>query len=133
MIKESNRIFKRGQVWLINLGSVETRRGSIQYRVRPCLIISNDKNNLYSSNLTIIPISSASTKIRKMLPTHTLITPHNSNIKMDSIIMAEQISVISKEQAIENLFEIDKDILLQVSYTIAVQVGLLQSMPAQIN
>lgn len=133
MIKESNRIFKRGQVWLINLGSVETRRGSIQYGVRPCLIISNDKNNLYSSNLTIIPISSASTKIRKMLPTHTLITPHNSNIKMDSIIMAEQISVISKEQAIENLFELDKDILLQVSYTIAVQVGLLQSMPAQIN
>lgn len=94
------------------------------------MIISNNKNNLYSSNLTIIPISSASTKIKKMLPTHTLITPENSNIKMDSIIMAEQISVISKEQAIEKLFELDEDILLQVSYTIAIQVGLLQSIPA---
>ena len=130
MLKESNKIFKRGEIWLINLGTIETRRGSIQYGVRPCLVISNNRNNLHSGNLTIIPISSASTKIRKMLPTHTLITPETTEIKMDSIIMAEQITVISKDQVMEKLFELDEDILQQVNYTILIQVGLLQSMPA---
>lgn len=130
MLKENNKIFKRGEIWLINLGTIETRRGSIQYGVRPCLVISNNRNNLHSGNLTIIPISSASTKIKKMLPTHTLITPETTEIKMDSIIMAEQITVISKDQAMEKLFELDEDILQQVNYTILIQVGLLQSMPA---
>jgi len=130
VLKESNKIFKRGEIWLINLGTIETRRGSIQYGVRPCLVISNNRNNLHSGNLTIIPISSASTKIRKMLPTHTLITPETTEIKMDSIIMAEQITVISKDQVMEKLFELDEDILQQVNYTILIQVGLLQSMPA---
>jgi len=97
---------------------------------RPCLVISNNKNNLYSTNLTILPISSASTKIKKMLPTHTLITPENSKIKMDSIILAEQITIISQDQAIEKLFELDEDILQQVNYKILIQVGLLQSIPA---
>lgn len=130
MIKESNKSFKRGEIWLCNLGEIHNQKGSIQMGKRPCLVISNNKNNLYSTNLTILPISSASTKIKKMLPTHTLITPENSKIKMDSIILAEQITIISQDQAIEKLFELDEDILQQVNYKILIQVGLLQSMPA---
>ena len=48
-----------GEIWMCNL---ITKDGSIQSGYRPVFILSNDKNNTYSTTLNIIPITSKMNK-----------------------------------------------------------------------
>lgn len=119
---------KRGSVWLINLGEVETKSGSKQMGIRPCVIASNNRANTYGNVLTVIPVSSASTKIKKLLPTHTILTPDMCGIKMNSVAMAEQITIVSKDQLIEKLFDLSDELVRKIDYTILIQLGLTQQL-----
>ena len=79
--------YKRGDIWWIDLSN-ETESGHVQSGKRPCLIVSNEKNNEYSPTLTVVPLSS---KVRP-LPVHTTIYLHNTL----SMIMCEQIRTVPK-------------------------------------
>ena len=64
---------KRGMIVFVDLGSVdEGRSSSVQKGKRPCLIVSNNANNKFSGNLSVIVLTSKMTK--KPLPTHVLLT-----------------------------------------------------------
>lgn len=72
--------------------------GSEQGGIRPVVVIQNDVGNLYSQTTIVIPFS---TKISKnpSQPTHTLIRKSaDTGLKMDSILLAEQIRVISNKR-----------------------------------
>lgn len=72
--------------------------GSEQGGIRPVLIIQNDIGNLHSPTTIVIPFS---TKIFKNpnQPTHTLIRKSvDTGLKMDSILLGEQMRVISNER-----------------------------------
>ena len=72
--------------------------GSEQGGIRPVLIIQNDIGNLHSSTTIIMPFS---TKVFKNpnQPTHTLIKKSaDTGLKMDSILLGEQMRVISTER-----------------------------------
>jgi len=126
LIKEdNNKMFKRGDVWLVDLGEVTMKSGSRQMGKRPVVIAGNNMGNTYAKILSVIPISSASTKLRKLLPTHVQLTPENSKIERDSVVMAEQTVVISKDQVIEKLFELDNELMTKIDIAIAIQFGLL--------
>ena len=125
MIKESNKIFKRGEVWYANLGEVKKDGKSIQLGKRPVILVGNNKGNTYANILSVVPVSSAPTKLRKLLPTHVQLTPENSGIERDSVAMAEQTTPISKDQIIEKLFELDDELMTKVDIAIAIQFGLL--------
>lgn len=69
--------------------------GSEQGGIRPVLIIQNDVGNLHSTTTIVMPLS---TKTFKNLnqPTHTLIKKSaDTGLKMDSILLGEQMRVIS--------------------------------------
>lgn len=72
--------------------------GSEQGGVRPVLIIQNDTGNLYSSTTIVMPFSTKTYKNPNQ-PTHTLIRKSvDTGLKMDSILLGEQMRVISNER-----------------------------------
>jgi len=130
LIKE-NKSFKRGDVVLINLG---VGNNSVQGGLnRPCVIISNNLNNMHSPNYQILPITSKMSK--KALPTHILVKKEMCDIKFDSVILCEQIGIISKSQVIseEPLFTLNNEILRSVEIGVMIQLGLNMVSTPKVN
>ena len=70
---------------------------SEQGGVRPVIIIQNDVGNKHSPTVIVLPITSEIKKIN--MPTHCVIHKSNKNgLKVDSMVMAEQIRVIDKSR-----------------------------------
>ena len=79
--------------------------GSEQGKIRYAVVIQNNKGNLNSTTTIIIPL----THIIKSLyiPTHALITKNRENgLKVDSMLLWEQIRVISEQRIIEKVGKI---------------------------
>uniref|UniRef100_UPI00345F719E type II toxin-antitoxin system PemK/MazF family toxin n=1 Tax=Lacrimispora sp. TaxID=2719234 RepID=UPI00345F719E len=71
---------------------------SIQSGYRPCLVISNNVGNKFSPTLLVIPLSSQLKNVNQ--PTHTIIRcDANNGLTSDSMLLAEQITTISKSKS----------------------------------
>ena len=81
----------RGGIYLVDLGE---GRGSLQGKVRPCVLISNRMANTHSPVLHMCPISSATTKSK--LPTHIGLNK-NCGLIRDSIVLCEQTTLVTKD------------------------------------
>ncbi len=66
--------------------------GSIQYGIRPVVIIQNDKGNANSSTVIIAPITK---QHKNALPTHVRIN-RDTGVDCPSIVLCEQIQTIDK-------------------------------------
>lgn len=85
--------YERGQVYWVDLG--ETSQGSEQTGLRPCVIISNNTGNKFSTTLIIAILSSRIHKAK--LPTHILLKKQEYKwLKKDSFIAMEQLRTIDK-------------------------------------
>lgn len=115
IIKNKSTNIHYGDIVWVDLGVL---CGSEQGGTRPALVISNDKNNLHSPIISIVPLSSSKFKRdhKSYLPTHITISPNEtgvSGIDRDSVVMCEQTRaidksrVISKSGHIENQYIID--------------------------
>lgn len=77
--------------------------GSEQGGIRPVLIIQNDVGNIYSSTTIVMPLSTKVGKNPKQ-PTHTLIKKSiDTGLKMDSVVLGEQMRVISNRRIIKKI------------------------------
>ena len=79
-----------------------TTIGSEQGGVRPVLVVQNDAGNIFSTTTIVIPLSSKLKSLHQ--PTHALI--HKSNdigLKTDSILLGEQMRVISNQRIIKKI------------------------------
>lgn len=76
-------------------GEFPDRDGSIQSGYRPGIVIQNNIGNTYSPTLIAIPLTS---KIKNLdQGTHMLIECNDENgLKVDSMLLAEQIATIDK-------------------------------------
>lgn len=89
--------YKRGDIILVNLD--KSSKGSVQFGVRPCVIISNYITNSERSRiLNVIPVSSKN----KNIPVHIKIAPHDIKgyLSEESFCMIEQIRTIDKSQVL---------------------------------
>lgn len=79
-------------------GEFPDNNGSIQSGYRPCIVIQNDVGNKYSPTLIVMPLTS---KIKNLSQaTHLLIRCNKENgLRTDSVLLAEQIATINKENA----------------------------------
>lgn len=125
---EKENMYKRGMVLLVDLGC---REGSIQYGIRPCILISNNLNNKFSTVLTAVPLSTS--KFKKELPTHIAITTNNSKIEKDSIALCEQPMLILKDRIIKELFELDNILMRQIDIGVMIQLGLTNNNAQRVN
>lgn len=72
--------------------------GSEQGGIRPVLVIQNDIGNKHSPTTIVMPFSKRTHKNPNQ-PTHTLIKKSaDTGLKMDSLLLGEQIRVISSER-----------------------------------
>ncbi|MFH1941778.1 MAG: type II toxin-antitoxin system PemK/MazF family toxin [bacterium] len=88
--------FKRGQIWLVNF---DPSFGREYQKVRPALIVQNDEYIDASSLLTVIPISSQTTK---QTPLDILLKKDATNrLAKDSLVKIKQISSFDKRRFIK--------------------------------
>lgn len=76
-------------IYYVNLDGI----GSEQKGLRPCIIVSNNINNLHSPTVTVIPVTS---QCKTYIPTHCQI----NGLPKSSIAMAEQIRTIDKTRIV---------------------------------
>lgn len=115
---------KRGAIIYLDLGIHPN--SSIQSGIRPCVVVSNNKNNRQSKVLSVCPCT---TKIDKgNVPTH--ISLNTLQVKgrfdKDSTILVEQITTVDKRKVISIMGQVDPktDVMKLVERALLLQLGI---------
>lgn len=98
---------KQGDIVYVDLGE---GKASEQGGIRPCVVIQNDIGNKYSPTTIVAPISSKIkyNKNGNIQPTHFIIENYKEvGLKSRSMILFEQIRVISKERILDKVGHLD--------------------------
>ncbi|MFM1655788.1 type II toxin-antitoxin system PemK/MazF family toxin [Brevibacillus sp. B_LB10_24] len=85
--------------------------------VRPVLVIQNNIANKYSKTVTVIPITTVINKAK--LPTHVYVNLLNR----DSVILAENVTTISKSRLDEYITTLDTKKIVEVKKALDIQFG----------
>jgi len=86
--------------WNIFWANLDPARGSEQRGVRPVLVISAEEINQALAILAVIPLTSMKSG-RNIYPTEIFLGQDESGLEKDSIAMAHQLRVISKERLLD--------------------------------
>jgi Growth inhibitor len=109
---------KRGEIWQVSLEPV---LGHEIGKTRPALVISNDKNNEYSSTVMLIPITGS---IEKIYPFEVFISAEDSKLPLDSKLKCSQIRTVDKLRLLKVVGEISDEILKKVEEALLIHVGI---------
>ena len=110
----SKREIYQGQIYICDLG--DNNIGSEQSGERPCLVIQNNILNATSEIIIVIPITS---KCKKVLPTHYILTNDKySFLTYDkNTVLCECIRSLSKKRIKKLIGQIDNDDLKEILKT----------------
>jgi mRNA interferase MazF len=110
---------RRGHICLVDFGQ---SFGSVQNGQRPAVIIQNDKGNEYAPTTLACPLTS---KIKRHnFPTHVLIPAKETGIKVDSVVLCEQLRVIDKLQIISVIGRLTNSLLSEIDKTLLISLGI---------
>lgn len=89
---------KRGAIIYVDLGIHP--KSSVQSGIRPCVVVSNNKNNKCSKVLSVCPCTARRSK--KNIPTHIALKKSqvNGRFEKDSVVLVEQVTTVDKRKAI---------------------------------
>lgn len=106
--------YKRGQIWWHKSNNIYN--GSVQGGARPVVIVSNDKANKFSKNVTIVPCTSAD---KKDLPTHFkfILDEHTT-------VLCEQITTIPMDELTEYIGTCDNYSINQLNKALSIAIDL---------
>jgi len=113
---------KRGEIWLVSLGPVV---GHEIGKTRPALVISNNRNNEFSSTITLIPITSS---INKVYPFEVLILKTESGLSADSKIKCNQIRTVDKLRLLKPAGSISEDKLEEVEKALLIHLDMQEKL-----
>ena len=111
---------KRGEIWQVSLEPVE---GHEIGKIRPALVISNDKNNEYSPTVTLIPITAS---IEKIYPFEVFISGEDSGLPLNSKIKCNQIRTVDKLRLLKLVGGISTEIIKKVEEALLIHIGILK-------
>ena len=109
---------KRGDIYLAGLDPVIGREIS---KMRPVVVISNDKNNEFSGNVTILPITSKN--IKKIYPFEVFLAKGTGNLPKNSKIKADQIRTLDKSRLVKFIGTLEKREVDQFEKAIEIHLG----------
>lgn len=116
---DNKRICFQWGVYLVDLGEND---GSVQDGIRPCVCVSNDINNTWSTVVQFIPLTSQD---KRNLPTHLLLSCDKYKfLKSDSIVLAEQLTALSTNSVVKFLGRIDGVDIDNIKECIRIQFNL---------
>ena len=110
---------KRGDIFLANL---DPTIGAEISKKRPVLIVSNNINNKFSDCVTILPITSSTSKV---YPFEVFISSKESELEYDSKIKANQIRTIDKKRLIKQIAFLPQKLLKNVNNAIKIHLDLV--------
>lgn len=93
-----NNILKNDIIKVDLSGSIGSEQGKIRYAV----VIQNNMGNIHSSTTIIMPLTHVIKGLH--IPTHALIKKTKENgLKVDSMLLGEQMRVVSEKRIIEKV------------------------------
>ena len=105
----------RGDIFYVT--SLNDEVGSEQHAGRPAVIVSNEKNNQFGENVTIVYLTS---KEKKPLPTHTFVT----TTRAASTALCESITTINKSRLGDFLCQATEDEMRRIDECIKIALNL---------
>lgn len=111
---------KRGDIWYIESGYATV--GSEQRPGRPAVVVSNDKNNEYSSTLEVIYLT---TQPKHDLPTHVTIRSTNR----ESTALCEQITSVAVERFGDYCGHVTEHEMNRIETALLISLGLIVKEP----
>lgn len=116
---EAGRIPARGDIWYVELG--EHPGTNVQNGCRPAFIMSNDNANARSGTVTVVPLTSRMKK--PYMPTHVLI-PASEHIRLGrSMLLAEQLTTVSKSALKNYVGSLDGQRIRQIENAVKFHLG----------
>ncbi len=113
----------RGDVIYVDLG--QHPKSSVQSGMRPCVVVSNNRNNQYAKVLSVCPCTARISK--KHVPTHVRIEPEEVRgyFEKTSVLLAEQIVTVDKRKVISKTGHIPEDskIMEKIDAAVRLQLG----------
>lgn len=109
-------MIRRGDVYWVDLNKAFPKGEHYQRNIRPCVIISNDKNNTFCNMLTIVPLTTK----RDYLPIHRRIFIKNT----ENFVLPEQIMTVDREYVLNKLYHLNFNALCQVEKAVKLQLGM---------
>lgn len=110
---------KKGEIYLAALDPILRKEIS---KTRPVVIVSNNKNNLFSGTVTILPISSQN--VDKIYPFELFLPKGSGNLPKDSKVKADQIRTIDKIRTIRHMGTLKKDEVDDIDKAIKIHLDL---------
>jgi mRNA interferase MazF len=110
----------RGDVFTANLEPVQ---GSEQGGSRPAVVVSRDALNKFSPVVIICPITDAANKT-KFYPSHVRVPSGTGGLKLDSVIVCEQVRAISKTRLSTSMGKFDKRIMTNIDAALKISLDL---------
>ena len=115
------KIVNRGDVCMVNFNT-RNREGNVQVGYRPAVIVQTNVGNKFSPTTIVVPMTS---RFRKNnLPTHVFCPRGEGGVQSDSLILAEQIMIIDKDQISRVIGSLPERILGSVDCAMKISLGL---------
>src|SRR6266498_1625235 len=111
----AERLIRRGDIYWVDLPDSNGREIKDK---RPALVISNDKQNVASPLIVIIPITSLKVG-DKVFSFQVLIT-----LKEESVILVDQIRTIDRDKFLSKIGEVEGEIMEEVERRIHLVLAL---------
>lgn len=112
-------MFKRGGIYAVHL----PRPGVQEPEVCPCLMVSNNISNEYSSVVTIIPLSFSS--LEKIYDFETFLPASGNGLGKDAKISSHILITIDKANVVgERLGFVNKSLMSQVDRALCLQLAI---------
>lgn len=112
-LAEPNDRFKKGEIWYCDMPEED---GSIQCGKRPVLIASAE---VIDDMVHVIPLTSKMKKLEQ--PTHVLLVKEESNLKRDSLILAEAETPVNKDCFLDKIGCISEKKMEEVLEAVKIQ------------
>jgi len=118
---------ERGSVILVNFGDDKTKIDSEIKNIRPAVVLSNNIANKYSSILSVVPLTSSSTKSRIPVHVHVGI---EEGMRHPSQACLEQTICVSKRRALIDgkfmiICKLSEKKMKEINLGLMVQMGLV--------
>ena len=110
---------KRGGIYLVSL---DPTIGSEIEKSRPAVVISNNINNELSDTVTIIPVTSKTTKI---YPFEVLLKKGEAGLVKDSKAKCNQIRTVDKKRLFKYLGSIDSKKMKELEKAVLIHLGII--------
>lgn len=115
-------MYKRGDIYFVDFG--DNTDSCKQSGIRPAVIVSNNRANVHSPIITVVPLTSKTNK-KRLLPTHVFIPRYcGTGLYKNSLALAEQVATVDKKSLLDYRGRVrNRDIMDQITRALQIQIG----------